>query len=85
MAKQVGPRRSKPEQEHALRGRHKDEAFSGEFHQGQRTWRPPHRLMVWTPAPFGATLISPISGRTSMPALTIGLDIAKNVFQVYGV
>src|SRR5579864_8701082 len=41
--------------------------------------------MVWTPAPSGATLTAPTPGRTSMPTLTIGLDIAKNVFQVHGV
>ena len=36
MARQVGPRGSKPELSPVLRGRAKDEVFPGEFHQGQQ-------------------------------------------------
>lgn len=43
------------------------------------------RLMAWTPAPFGAHTFRTTFGRFAMPALIIGLDIAKHVFQLHGV
>jgi transposase len=38
-------------------------------------------MTAWTPAPSGVHTF----GRFEIPTLTIGLDIAKNVFQVHGV
>ena len=35
--------------------------------------------------PLRGDTYPPIPGRATMPSLTIGLDIAKNVFQIHGV
>jgi hypothetical protein len=44
-----------------------------------------NRLMARTPAPFVVHTFRTTFGKFDMPALTIGLDIAKHVFQVHGV
>jgi len=85
MTTQVGPGLAKPECWQERQARRRNEVRVSEFHSGPQSYQAALRLMVWTPAPSGAHTSGATFGRFEMPTLTIGLDIAKNVFQVYGV